>query len=129
MKFNLKYIDETFIIKMSYIIDINCIFDGNNRHLNMKSKKITLFPKYRRMLEKMGENIKLARKRRSYTAIDVASRANIHRETLSKIENGDPSVSMGAYYNLLRVLRLEDDIINIAKNDDFGKKLQDLKLL
>lgn len=95
----------------------------------MKTKKSILFPRHRRMLEKLGENIKLARKRRSFSAVEVAERANIHRDTLSKIEKGDPSVSMGAYFNVLRVLRLEHDFLEIARDDKFGKKLQDLKLL
>jgi len=95
----------------------------------MKTKKVILFPKHRRILQKLGENIKLARKRRSFTAVEVAERANIHRDTLSKIENGNPSVSMGAYFNTLRVLGLENDFAEIARDDIFGKKLQDLKLL
>jgi transcriptional regulator with XRE-family HTH domain len=95
----------------------------------MKKKKTILFPKHRRLFEKIGENIKLARKRRSFTAIEVAERASIHRDTLSKIESGNPSVSIGAYFNTLRVLGLENDFSKIACDDVFGKKLQDLKLL
>ena len=77
----------------------------------------------------MGENIKLARKRRKLTSMQVAERAGIDRGTLREIERGNPSVSMGAYFNVLRALNLQDDFSKIAADDEFGKKLQDLQLL
>jgi transcriptional regulator with XRE-family HTH domain len=95
----------------------------------MKTKKQILFPKHQKILEKAGENIKLARKRRSLTTIQVSERAGIDRSTLVRIEKGDPRVSMGAYFNVLRVLGLQDDFLKIATDDEFGRKLQDLKLL
>lgn len=95
----------------------------------MKSKKQVLFPKHQKILEKVGENIKLARKRRDLTTIQVSERAAIDRSTLVRIEKGDSRVSMGAYFNVLRVLGLQDDFLKIATDDEFGRKLQDLKLL
>lgn len=92
-------------------------------------KSIILFPKGRRMLASVGENLKLARKRRKLTSIQVAERANIHRGTLAKIEAGDPSVSLGAYFSVLRVLGLEQDILQLGADDQLGRKLQDLELL
>lgn len=38
----------------------------------MATKKQTVFPKYDKVLEQMGENIKIARKRRKLTMIQVA---------------------------------------------------------
>jgi len=95
----------------------------------MKPKKQILFPKHQKILEKVGENIKLARKRRSLTAIQVSERAGIDRSTLVRIEKGDGRVSLGAYFNVLRVLGLQDDFLKIATDDEFGRRLQDLKLL
>jgi transcriptional regulator with XRE-family HTH domain len=95
----------------------------------MKSKKQVLFPKHQKILEKVGENIKLARKRRSLTTIQVSKRAGIDRTTLVRVEKGDARVSLGAYFNVLRVLGLQDDFLKIAIDDEFGRKLQDLKLL
>jgi transcriptional regulator with XRE-family HTH domain len=94
----------------------------------MKSRKQILFPKYQKILERVGENIKLARKRRKYTTIQVAERANIDRSTLYEIEKGNSSVSLGAYFNTLRVLGLQDDFLKLAADDDYGRKLQDLEL-
>jgi transcriptional regulator with XRE-family HTH domain len=95
----------------------------------MKSKKQVLFPKHQKILEKVGENLKLARKRRSLTTIQVSERAGIDRSTLVRIEKGDSRVSLGGYFNVLRVLGLQDDFLKIATDDEFGRKLQDLKLL
>jgi len=95
----------------------------------MRSKKQVLFPKHQKILEKVGENIKLARKRRSLTTIQVSERAGIDRSTLVRIEKGDARVSLGAYFNVLRVLGLQDDFLKIATDDEFGRRLQDLKLL
>ena len=95
----------------------------------MNTKKHIVFPKYLKVLEIMGENIKLSRKRRKLTSIQVAERAGIDRGTLREIERGNPSVSMGAYFNVLRALNLQDDFLKIAADDEFGKKLQDLQLL
>jgi len=95
----------------------------------MNRKKQTIFPKYDQVLGRLGENIKLARKRRKLTTVQVAERADIARSTLYLIEKGDASVTFGAYFNVLRVLGLQDDILKLAADDDFGRKLRDLELL
>lgn len=95
----------------------------------MKSKKQIVLPKFLKMFGQVGENIKLARKRRKLTTIQVSERAGIDRTTLYHIEKGNPSVSMGAYFNVLRVLNLHGDFLKLAADDELGRKLQDLKLL
>ena len=75
----------------------------------MNSKKQILFPKHQQIMEQMGENFKLARKRRKLTTIQVSERAGIDRTTLYNIEKGSGSVSMAAFFNTLRVLGLQDD--------------------
>ena len=95
----------------------------------MNSKRQTLFPKHLKILQELGENIKLARKRRKLTTIQVSERAGIDRTTLYLIEKGTPSVSMGAYFNVLRVLGLQDDFLKLASEDKQGRDIQDLELL
>jgi transcriptional regulator with XRE-family HTH domain len=56
----------------------------------------------------------------------VAERAGISRVTLSKIEHGDPSVTVGAYASVLFVLGLEQQLQGLAADDPLGRKLQDL---
>lgn len=95
----------------------------------MKLKKQILLPKHQKMLAQVGENIKLARKRRKLTSIQLAERANISRNTLYLLEKGSSSVSIGALFNVLRALNLLDDFMKIADDDVLGRKLQDLNLL
>lgn len=95
----------------------------------MSSKKQIIFPQHQRILEQMGESLKLARKRRNLTTIQVAERAGIARSTLYLIEKGDASVAMGSYFNVLRVLGLQNDILKLGADDELGRKLQDIELL
>jgi transcriptional regulator with XRE-family HTH domain len=95
----------------------------------MQTKKQVILPRFQKILEQLGENIKLARKRRKFTTIQVSERAGIDRTTLYHIEKGNPSVSIGAYFNVLRVLGLQDDFLKLAADDELGRKLQDLKLI
>ena len=81
------------------------------------------------MLVEVGTQIKLARKRRKLSSELVAQRAKISRQTLWKIENGDPSVSMGAYLSVLFALRLENDILLLARDDEYGRMIQDKDVL
>lgn len=77
----------------------------------------------------LGENLKLVRKRRKLTSQQAAQRAGMDRGTLRKVEQGDPSVSIGAYINVLRVYHLQEDILKLAGDDPFGRKLQDMEIL
>ncbi len=95
----------------------------------MKNKKAVLFPKYQRIMGQLGENIKLARKRRKFTTIQVSERAGIDRKTLYQIEKGNSKVAIGSYFNVLIALGLQDDFLKLATDDEFGRKLQDLDLL
>jgi transcriptional regulator with XRE-family HTH domain len=87
-----------------------------------------LVPRVRRLLAGFGNQLKLARLRRRYSTEVVAQRAGITRPTLSKIEQGDPSVSLGAYVRVMQALRLEGDIAKLAADDVLGRKLQDAEI-
>ena len=95
----------------------------------MSFKKQLVFPKHQQILTSLGENIKLARKRRKLTTVQVAERAGIDRSTLYQIEKGNPRVSLGAYFNVFRVLGLQDDFLKLAADDQQGRFLQDMQLL
>ena len=94
----------------------------------MKMKSVILLPKIRETLETVGEQIKLARLRRKFSGEMVAERAGISRNTLISIEQGKPTVSVGHYLNVLKVLGLESDFLLLAKDDELGRKLQDAQL-
>lgn len=88
-----------------------------------------MLPKFSQLLEQLRENIKVARKRRKLTSMQVSERVRIARSPLYLVEKGNPSVSMGAYFNVLRVLGLQNDFLKLTVNDEFGRKSQNLELL
>ena len=95
----------------------------------MSKKATVILPQTLRMLNQMGEQIRLARLRRCLTAELVAERAGISRMTLSNIEKGSPSVAIGSYAAVLHALNgMDRDLLLVAKDDELGRKLQDLGL-
>jgi len=95
----------------------------------MSGKKTVLLPGPEKILNELGVNLKLARKRRKLSRDQVAERAGIARSTLQLIEDGNPGVAMSSYLQVLFVLGLEKDLLMIAANDPLGRKLQDARLL
>ncbi len=87
-----------------------------------------ILPALKRHLQELGENIRLARLRRGYSAELTAERVGISRPTLRAIERGDGSVSMGAYACVLQTLGLEKSLNGVARDDELGRKLQDLNV-
>lgn len=92
-------------------------------------RKAIVFPKQQTILQTLGENITLARKRRQLTQKLISERTGISPITLRKIERGDAGVSLGHYLNVLAVLNLAEDLAKVAQDDEFGRRLQDAKLL
>lgn len=96
----------------------------------MGKRNVTVMPSTQAILQQMGEQIKLARLRRKLSVELVAERAGISRATLWNVEKGSSSVSMGAYAAALHALGgMDQDLLLIAKDDELGRKLQDLALL
>lgn len=62
----------------------------------------------------LGEHIRIARKRRKLTLDAMASRMFVTRKTLSRLENGDPGVSLAVLTSALWVLGFENDLHEIA---------------
>jgi len=97
---------------------------------NGRQKRSALvFPRNRKTLSLLGENIKLACKRRGYSQSLIAERTGLSRLTVRKIEQGDPTVSIGHYVAVLSVLNLSEDFGRVASDDELGRKLQDIKLM
>ncbi|MBQ0165703.1 MAG: helix-turn-helix transcriptional regulator [Treponema sp.] len=94
----------------------------------MGKSAVVLLPNLQNILTEMGENIRLARLRRGFSVELVAECAGISRATLWAVEKGSPSVAMGIYVSVLNALKLEKDILLVAKDDELGRKLQDLNL-
>lgn len=96
----------------------------------MKKAAHNIMPDTIEVLKTMGEQIKLARLRRELSAELVSERAGISRSSLWKVESGDPSVAIGNYAAVLHALNnMDRDLLLVAKDDFFGRQLQDFGLI
>lgn len=84
----------------------------------------------KRALAKLGADIKAARLRRRITTTLMAERVFIARSTLQKVEQGDPSVSLGVYATVLFILGLSERIADLADvgSDSIGLQLDEARL-
>lgn len=65
-------------------------------------------------LRKLGRDLSLARRKRSISTTDMAARLFVSRDTLWRLERGDPSVSAGTLATAIFVLGLNDRLANLA---------------
>ncbi len=84
----------------------------------------------RRALRKLGADIQVARKRRRLTMAVIAERAFISRNTLTRVERGDPAVALGIYATVLFVLGLAERLGDVADplTDSVGLSLESERL-
>lgn len=71
----------------------------------------------RRKIAKVGQQIKLARKRRGLTMKEMADRMFVTRKTLYRLEVGDPGVSFAVLASAMLTLGLENDLDHLANPD------------
>jgi len=83
-----------------------------------------------RALRKLGRDIRDARRRRRIAVAIMAERASISRTTLSKLERGEPGVSMGTYATVLFVLGMVERLGDLAdaRYDAVGRELEEERL-
>ena len=81
-------------------------------------------------LRKLGQDINDARRRRRITIELMAERAGLSRSTIGKIENGDPTASMGGYAAVLFVLGMQERLSDLvdSMHDHIGRRLEDENL-
>lgn len=97
----------------------------------MKSPATNALPRTaRQALDKLGQDIAIARKKRRISTVSMAERAFISRGTLYKVERGDPSVSMGIYATVLAILGLVDGFGDAAdrRTDTLGLDIDEDRL-
>lgn len=68
-------------------------------------------------LSLLGENLKLARRRRRETQTDFAKRIGVTRQTLAEMERGSPLTTIGNYAMALWVIGMSEDLAQIAHPD------------
>ena len=84
----------------------------------------------KKALRKLGQDIRNARLRRRITMELMSERASISRTTLTKVERGNPSVSLGIYACVVFVLGLVSNLENLldAEADKLGRILEEENL-
>lgn len=84
----------------------------------------------RRALVQLGADLSAARRRRRIPVSLMAERAFVSRNTITRVERGDPSVSMGIYATVLFVLGLTDRLTELAApaRDVVGLGLEEERL-
>ena len=84
----------------------------------------------KRVMHKVGSDIRDARLRRRLSMELIAERAGISRATLRKIENGETSVSLGSFVSVLFALGMIDRLKEIAdaSHDHVGRQLEEEQL-
>ena len=96
----------------------------------MSKTATIIFPDTERILNQMGEQIKMARLRRNLSTELVAERAGISRATLWAVEKGTSTVAIGTYAAVLHALGgMDKELGEIAKDDEFGRRIQDMNLV
>lgn len=75
----------------------------------------------RRALRKLGTDIAAARKRRRVTMSLMAERVMTSRQTIGRVEKGDPRIAMGIYASVLFVLGMTERLADLvdARVDPF----------
>ena len=65
-------------------------------------------------LRKLGRDLALARRKRGISTSDMAARLFVSRDTLWRLERGDPSVALGTLATATFILQLQDRLANLA---------------
>jgi transcriptional regulator with XRE-family HTH domain len=81
-------------------------------------------------LRKLGRDLALARRKRRISTSDMAARLFVSRDTLWRLERGDPTVALGTLVTATFVLQLHDRVANLAapSSDELGLTLDERRL-
>jgi transcriptional regulator with XRE-family HTH domain len=81
-------------------------------------------------IRKLGRDFALARRKRGISTSDMAARLFVSRDTLWRLERGDPTVALGTLVTATFVLGLHDRLANLASpaSDDLALSLDERRL-
>ena len=81
-------------------------------------------------LRKLGRELALARRKRGISTQDMAARLFVSRDTLWRLERGDPTVASGTLATATFILKLHDRLANLAApgSDALGLSLDEERL-
>ena len=81
-------------------------------------------------LRKLGRDLAVARRKRGISTSDMAARLFVGRNTLWRLERGDPTVAIGTLVTAAFVLNLHDRLANLATpaSDEIALSLDEQRL-
>ena len=81
-------------------------------------------------LRKLGRDLALARRKRGIPTNEMAARLFVSRDTLWRLERGDPTVALGTFATATFVLNLHDRLANLAApaSDELALNLDDRRV-
>ena len=81
-------------------------------------------------LRKLGRDLALARRKRGISTGDMAERLFVSRDTLWRLERGDPTVALGTLVTATFVLQLHERLANLAApaSDELALGLDERRL-
>src|SRR5712671_6379342 len=81
-------------------------------------------------LRKLGRDLALARRKRGISTSDMAARLFVSRDTLWRLERGDPTVALGTLVTAAFVLQLHDRLANLASpaSDELALNLDERRV-
>ena len=77
-------------------------------------------------ISQLGQRIRVARIRRGWSVLDLATKAGVNRNTLTALELGRPGTAIGVCFTVLWALGLEKTLDAVADpdTDAHGKALE-----
>ncbi|MBM3847803.1 MAG: helix-turn-helix transcriptional regulator [Verrucomicrobia bacterium] len=97
----------------------------------MRMPKVTSIPlPATHALRKLGRDLALARRKRGISTSEMAARLFVGRNTLWRLERGDPTVALGTLVTAAFVLNLHDRLANLAApaSDEIALSLDEQRL-
>jgi transcriptional regulator with XRE-family HTH domain len=93
----------------------------------MPKKQPPMDPTQAKLLQGLGERLRLARLRRGLAIEHVCFKARISRMTLYRLEEGSAAIALGTLIRVLTALSLQNELELIARDDPVGRMLMDRK--
>src|SRR5579872_2325692 len=81
-------------------------------------------------LRKLGRDLALARRKRGISTSDMADRLFVGRNTLWRLERGDPTVALGTLATAAFILQMHERLANLAApgSDELALELDERRL-
>lgn len=89
-------------------------YKGSFIEVHVSKKNDFMLDEFTAMLKEIGGNVRTARLRRNIKIKDLANRIHVDERTISRMENGDPSISLKNLIAVLYVFGLENTLSQIA---------------